>query len=52
MAIDSVSMMKCMPDIIKAGKFCANGEAQGGPAHNAKNNTKVVYCGMGKCWGN
>ena len=47
MAIDLVSTIKGMPDIIKkSGKFHANGEAQGGSAHNAKNNTKVVYCGM------
>ena len=46
MAINLVSTMKGMPDVIKAGKFYANGEAQGGSAHNAKNNTKVVYCGM------
>ena len=46
LAINLVSMMKGMPDIIKAGKFHAIGESQGGSAHNAKNNTNVVYCGI------
>ena len=46
MVIDLVSMMKGMPDIIKAGKFHGIGECQGGSAHNAKNNMKVIYCGV------